>query len=82
MAKYHFNVGDKVVPKDPERWEQGNNIGTVVVAPRPLIIAEWERNGTKKKSYFVQPDIKHASQTPQKGKQLLLDFMIDCCYIL
>ncbi len=74
MAKERFKVGDKVVAINPELWQQGNNIGTVVIESTPsmpLITVEWKENGTLKKSYFTPLDIKRAYQ---KGQQLLFYF--------
>ena len=43
MAEEGFKVGDKVVPRYPERWAQGNNIGKVIsIVPKPFIIVQWK----------------------------------------
>jgi hypothetical protein len=73
MAKKSFKVGEKVVPRHPECWAQGNNIGTVVsTESTPWIIVEWKWNGTPQKSAYYPEEIKYV---PQKNQQLLFSFM-------
>ena len=75
MAKKGFKVGEKVVPIDPERWAQGNNIGTVVsIESTQFIIVEWKWNGTSERSGYYPEEIKYARQ---KGYQLLFSFMYE-----
>jgi len=75
MAKKHFKKGEKVVPKNPERWAQGNNIGKVIsIEPKPWIIVEWKWNGTSQKNAYYQEEIRYVNQ---KGQQLLFSFMYE-----
>ncbi len=75
MAEENFKVGDKVVPRYPERWAQGNNIGTVVsTVSTPWIIVEWKWNGTSEKSAYYSEELKYVRQ---KNQQLLFSFMYE-----
>jgi len=77
MAKELFKVGDKVKPKAPELWAQGNNIGTVrKLLPRKLLTSDvtvdcWV-NGKSITTIYSPEEIKHVCQ---KG-QMLFDFML------
>ena len=75
MAKERFKIGDQVVPIEPERWKQVNNIGTVVdIESTPWVIVEWKWNGTSEKSGYYPEEIKYV---PQKNQQLLFSFMYE-----
>ncbi len=72
MAKESFKIGDQVVPIEPERWQQGNNIGTVVEVSTKRITVEWKEwkwNGTVRESFYQPSDIK---RWHPKNTQLLL----------
>ena len=74
MAKENFNVGDEVVPRDPERWSQGNNIGTVRKLLSTDVIVDCRVNGKLITTFYPPEKIKHVCQ---KGKQMLFPFMYE-----
>ena len=67
LTKENFKVGDEVVPRDPELWAQGNNIGTVrKLLPSDVIVDCWV-NGKSITTIYSPEEIKHVCQ---KGQML------------
>jgi len=77
MPKERFKVGYKVLPINPERWPQRNNIGTIVTESTPsmpLIIVEWKENGTSRQWGYLPSEIKRVFL---KNEQMRFPFMYD-----